>query len=313
MRKEEFQFLSKDTKTKIHGVRYLPDDEACIGVIQLVHGMQEYIERYEGFAEFLTGKGFLVVGHDHLGHGHSVLDEQHLGYFCKPKPSDVLVADMYQLTCITKNSYPNLPYVIFGHSMGSYLLRKFLTKHGESVDAAILCGTGYVPTVTCNLGLAVVALIATFRGWHYRSQFVKNSTFSGEYKKYNMDGSDPANSWLSKNTESVKRYYKDRFCTFDFTLNGYWGLFTTVKYDNQDKYIQQIPKDLPIFFISGADDPVGGCGVGVRRIYDQFLKNGIKDVSIKLYENDRHEILNEPDHETIYADIWNWIKEKRFK
>ena len=306
MIREDFHFLSKDAKTKIHGVRWMPEDGAVHGVIQLVHGMQEYIGRYEELAEFLTGQGFLVVGHDHLGHGQSVRDSQHLGYFCKPRPSDVLVADIHQVTAITKRVYPGLPYFIFGHSMGSYLLRKYLTIYSNDVDGAIICGTGSVPDAACYAGTAACAFIAMFRGWHYRSSFVKKAAFGKPYAKFCMDGSVPENSWLCRDTERVKKYYSDPLCTVDFTLNGFYGLFSTVSYDNQEKYVKQVRTDLPIFIISGSEDPVGDAGIGVKRVYRQYKKAGLKDVTMKLYEGDRHELVNEPDRENVYADIWEW-------
>ena len=310
MMREDFHFLSKDEKTKIHGVRWIPEDGAVHGVIQLVHGMNEYIGRYDEFARFLTGHGFLVVGHDHLGHGESVRDQRYMGYFCKPKPSDVLVADIHQVTAISKRSYPGLPYFIFGHSMGSYLLRKYLTVYSNDVDGAIICGTGSVPDIVCHAGMALCALIATFRGWHYRSSLVTKAAFGKPYAKFCMDGSVPENSWLCKDVERVKKYYNDPLSSFQFTLNGYWGLFSTVSYDNQEKYIKQIRTDLPLFLISGAEDPVGDGGIGVKRVYQQYKKAGLEDVTMKLYEGDRHELINELDRETVYADVWEWISSR---
>ena len=307
MIREDFHFLSKDAKTKMHGVRWLPDDGAVNGVIQLVHGMQEYIGRYEELAEFLTGQGFLVVGHDHLGHGQSVRDKNHLGYFCKPRPSEVLVEDMHQVTAMTRRSYPGLPYFIFGHSMGSYLLRKYLTVYSADVDGAILCGTGSVPDLYCYAGIALCALIAMFRGWHYRSSLVRKIAFGKPYAKFCMDGTVPEKSWLCNDAERVKKYYSDPQCTFDFTLNGFYGLFSTVSYDNQEKYIRQVRTDLPIFLISGSEDPVGDAGVGVKRVYRQYKKAGLRDVTMKLYEGDRHELINEPDRANVFADLWEWV------
>jgi alpha-beta hydrolase superfamily lysophospholipase len=307
MTKTEFHFLSKDGKTKIHGRRWLPDDGVVYGVVQLVHGMQEYIDRYDEFAGFLTGHGLLVVGHDHLGHGSSVRDEKHLGYFCKKHPSDVLVDDMHQLTRITKNEYPNLPYVIFGHSMGSYLLRKYLSRYSGDVDGAILCGTGSVPDSTCLFGMAVCQVLAAFRGWHYRSEFVRKATFGKAYAMYDMDGTHPENSWISRNVESVKAYYADSLCSFRFTLNGYYGLFSTVRYDNQPRCLAGTRKDLPIYIISGSEDSVGDHGAGVKRVYRQYKKAGFENVTMKLYEGARHELINETNRAEVYADIWSWL------
>lgn len=307
MIREEFHFLSKDTKTKIRGVRWMPEDGVIHGVVQLVHGMTEHMDRYDEFARFLTEQGWLVVGHDHLGHGYSVRNERCRGYFCKSKPSDVLVADIHQVTSITKGGYPDLPYFIFGHSMGSYLLRKYLTIYSADVDGAIICGTGSVPDTACYAGMALCGLIATFRGWHYRSSLIQKLSFGGPYKKFCTDGSDPENSWLSKNTENILQFYEDPLCKFSFTLNGFYGLFSTVSYNNQEKYIKQIRADLPMFLISGSDDPVGDAGLGVKRVYQRYKKAGLKDVTMKLYEGDRHELVNELDRETVYADVWEWI------
>jgi alpha-beta hydrolase superfamily lysophospholipase len=268
--------------------------------------MQEYIGRYEEFARFLTEHGLLVVGHDHLGHGQSVRSERELGYFCRKHPSDVLVEDMHQLTLITKNEYPDLPYVIFGHSMGSYLLRKYLTKYSGDVDGAIICGTGRVADFTCLYGMAACRVLAAFRGWHYRSEFVRKGTFGKSYAMYDMDGTHPENSWLSRSVEHVKRYSADKLCTYGFTLNGYYGLFSTVYYDNRDQYVAQIRKDLPIYIISGAADPVGDHGIGVKRVYRQYKKAGLENVTMKLYEGARHELINETNRAEVYADIWEW-------
>ena len=214
---------------------------------------------------------------------------------------------MHQVTAITKRSYPGLPYFIFGHSMGSYLLRKYLTVYSDDVDGAIICGTGSVPDASCYAGMAVCAFIAGFRGWHYRSSLVQKAAFGKSYAKFCMDGSVPENSWLCKDVARVKKYYSDPQCTFDFTLNGYWGLFSTVAYDNQEKYVKQVRPDLPLFLISGSEDPVGDGGIGVKRVYQQYKKAGLKDVTLKLYEGDRHELINEPDRETVFADVWEWI------
>ncbi len=303
MIREEFHFLSKDAKTKIHGVRWIPESEQIQGVIQLVHGMQEHIGRYEELAEFMASQGWLVVGHDHLGHGTSVRDHEHLGYFCKSKASDVLVADIYQVTAITKGMYADLPYVIFGHSMGSYLVRKYLTIYSEEIDGAVICGTGYVPTELCRMGMCVCALLATFRGWHYRSKMVSKFTFGKPYRKFCMDDSEPENSWLCTDTERVKKFYADPLCNAPFTLNAFYGLFSTVAYNNEESRIAQIRKDLPMRIISGSQDPVGDAGVGVKRVYQRYKKAGLDNVTMKLYEGDRHELVNEPDRMDVFEDV----------
>jgi len=310
---ETFQFLSKDGKTKIHAVKWLPANRKVRAVMQISHGMVEYIERYNEFAVYMAKRGFLVVGHDHLGHGASVSEESEWGYFTEKKPSETVVADIFQVTRIIRSQYPDCPYFILGHSMGSFLLRRYLTLHSEEVTGAIICGTGSQPDVATCFGMFACGLIRTFRGGHYRSSFLTNAAFGKSYAQFDKTGAEPARSWLSKNEESVRAYYNDPRCTFIFTVNGYYGLFSTVRYANQMKYIRRIRKNLPVFFIAGKEDPVGNFGEGVKKAYAQYRQAGIRDVKMKLYENDRHEILQETDREQVFEDIYQWCKKRMQK
>lgn len=308
--RETFQFLSKDGRTKIHAVRWLPENGRVRAVMQLAHGMVEYIERYDEFARYLAKRGFLVVGHDHLGHGASVREESDWGYFSHKNPSETVVADMYQVTRMMRNQYPDCPFFILGHSMGSFLLRRYLTLHSEDVTGAVICGTGSQPDLLTGFGMFVCRLIGLFHGGHYRSSFITETSFGKQYAEFDMTGADPSRSWLSKNEESVRAYYNDPRCTFQFTLNGYYGLFSTIRYANQMKHILSIRKNLPVFFISGQDDPVGGFGEGVKKAYTQYRQAGLRDVKMKLYPNDRHEILQETDREQVFEDIYQWCKKQ---
>lgn len=313
VKKETFRFLSKDGKTKIHAVKWMPEDGKVRAVMQLSHGMVEYIERYDEFACYLARRGFLVVGHDHLGHGESVTDESEWGYFTAKKPAETVVADIYQVTRIIRSQYPDCPYFIFGHSMGSFLLRRYLTRYSEDVTGAVICGTGSQPDAATCFGMLVCRLIGLVRGGHYRSAFITNVSFGKPYADFDKTGADPSKSWLSKNEESVRAYYDDPRCTFVFTVNGYYGLFSTVRYVNQMKHIRKIRKNLPVFFIAGEDDPVGNFGEGVKKAYAQYRQAGIRDVKMKLYQNDRHEILQETDREQVFEDVYQWCKKRMQK
>lgn len=308
MKKEEFQFLSCDKKNNIHAVRWMPEDGEIRAVLQITHGMQEYIERYEGFAQFLTEQGFLVVGHDHLGHGQSVETEDDWGYIQEKHGSDLLVADMHKLRRIVQKKHKDKPYFMLGHSMGSYMLRKYLTVHGDHLTGAIIMGTGSISAGVVKTAMALSKSIAAVKGWRYRSDLVKDLSFGGPYKRYSLDGSVPENSWLTKDTEIVNRYYADPRCTFVFTLAAYKCLFEAVYYDGKIEHMKKIPRDLPLYIVSGEDDPVGDMGKGVKKVYSQLREVGIRDVSCKLYKNDRHEILNEKDKETVYQDILTWCE-----
>lgn len=308
MAKEEvFSFQSNDGKTKIHAIRWIPEDGNFRAILQITHGMIEYIERYRPFAEYLTGQGFLVVGHDHLGHGESVASQGDWGYMADGSPSDVLVADMHSLRTLTEKEHSGVPYFMLGHSMGSYMLRKYLALHGEGLAGAIIMGTGAVPDGTTKLGMNVAKLQAKLFGWHHRAKFLQKLSYDKPYKQYDVTGKDKNNSWLTKNTAIVEQYYSDPKCTYVFTLNGYMGLFEAVLFSNQQENVEKIPKQLPVFFVSGADDPVGNLGKGVKLVYDKFEAAGMEDITWKLYETDRHEILNETDQEVVYSDILAWM------
>ncbi len=311
---ENYSFQSSDKDaTKIHGVKWMPDNGEMKAVIQLNHGMIEYIERYAEFAEYLTQRGFVVMGHDHIGHGESVRNQEDWGIMHTDTPSDTLVEDMFTNFRIIRGQYPDKPFFILGHSMGSYLLRKFLSVKAdqlEGVNGAIVMGTGTVDDGAIKAGMAVCKLIACFRGWDYKSNFVAGLMFDKNYKKFDVTGANKENSWLSKNVESVTKYYNDPKDTFAFSLNGYRVLLEATSYDNKMENIAKMRKEMPILFVSGEDDPVGGLGEGVKIACNKFIEAGISDVSMKLYKDDRHEILNELDRQTVYADIYQWMSER---
>lgn len=312
MAEQVYKFDSADGVSKIHCVKWTPEGEP-VAVLQIVHGMVEYIERYRPFAEYLNRQGFVVVGHDHIGHGESVANEDEWGIMHAKHPSDIMVEDIYSHYKMTKEDYPRIPYFIMGHSMGSYMTRKCLcvkAKEMDGLSGAVIMGTGTEAPATINAGLAVINFLAFFRSDNYRSTFVRDMTYSAPYKQYDCTGATPDNSWLTKDTEIVKKYYSDPKCTYVFSLGAYRGLVESTKYDNKAENIAKMKKDLPVFFVSGAADPVGNMGKGVQEAYDKFQAAGMKDLSIKLYEGDRHEILNELDRETVYKDIYDWMKSK---
>lgn len=307
MTKEEvFSFPSADGRTTVHAVRWTPEDGKYRAVLQITHGMVEYIERYRAFAEFLNDNGFLVVGHDHIGHGESVVSKDEWGFFAE-HPSDTVVADMHTLREITRKEHPGVPYFMLGHSMGSYMLRKYLAIHGEGLTGAIIMGTGCIPDNTTKLAMFIAKLQAAFFGWHHRSKLLQKLSYDKYYHQFDLTGKDASNSWLTKDEEIVKTYYADPKCTFVFTVNAYMGLFEAVLFDNQQENIEAVPKSLPLFFVSGAMDPVGGCGSGVKKVYNKFDAAAKEDITWKLYDNDRHEILNETDRDVVYHDILAWM------
>lgn len=310
-KKEIFTFLSNDKKTKLHGVKWIPESGEYGAILQIVHGMIEYVERYDEFASYMAERGYLVVGHDHLGHGESVASTEDWGYIAEKNGDQLMVDDMHKLRVMTQKENSGIPYFILGHSMGSYLLRKYLTQHGEGLSGALIVGTGSVPDIVTKAGLMVTGLIARLKGWRFRSKLVEKLSFSGAYQKFSMDGTDLKNNWLTKDLEIAAKYYKEPRCTFRFTLNGYDMLMRVIRYDNQPENTARIPKDLPLILLSGADDPVGNMSKGVLLVKRQLEEAGIRDISCKLYEDDRHEILNETDRDAVYRDILKWCESRR--
>lgn len=302
-----FTFLSNDGKTAVHAVKWTPDSGEYKAILQITHGMVEFIERYQTFAEFLTANEYMVVGHDHIGHGQSVASQEDWGYFCEGNPSDTLVADMHKLRTLVQEENPGVPYFMLGHSMGSFMLRKYLAFHNEDLRGAIIMGTGFIPANMTNLALKLTGVVTKLRGSRHRSKLIQSLAFGADYKGFDMTGEHPENSWLTKDVDIVNQYYNEPRCTYMFTVNGYKGLFEAVNFSCNPENAALIPKKLPLFIVSGDRDPVGGLGKGVKDVYDMYKDTGSLDLTYKLYENDRHEILNEIDKEVVFDDLLAWM------
>lgn len=309
MVKEEFYYDSRDGKSRLHAVRYTPDDTNNIRcIVQIVHGMAEYIERYEEFARFMTDRGFVVVGEDHLGHGKSVGKDGKYGYFCEQDPATVVVRDVHRLKKATAARYPGVPYVIMGHSMGSFIARNYLCHYGAGIDGTVIMGTGMQPQAVLALSKLVAALAEKIIGSEKEAKLLDKLAF-GSYNRRIADPGTPFD-WLSRDRERVKQYLDDPLCGFVFTVNGFQTLFELISRLYRAGNLERIPKELPVFFVSGDADPVGGYGKGVKKAYRSLRSAGLRDIRIKLYKGGRHELLNETNRQEVTLDIYNWIGKK---
>jgi len=298
--------MSHDGMTPLHVIVWQPDGEikACV---QLVHGMVEYIDRYDAFASFLASNGIAVIGHDHLGHGQSVLSPEKLGFFATENGDEILIEDMKQITMEALNRFPGVPNFILGHSMGSFLTRSYLTKYSHYVKGAVLMGTGFVPPALAGTGKRLAKATVSLRGPMHRSKFLTNLALGSYNKPFAPNRTDV--DWLSRNTENVDKYVADPLCGYMFTASAYVDFFTVLKKLADQVDFDHIRKDLPVLIISGELDPVGGKEACPK--VEQSLKAlGLKDVSMILYPEDRHEILNETDREKVFSDLLNWFRSK---
>lgn len=286
---------------------YTPEREITPkAILQIAHGMCEYIERYEDFAEFLTSNGIVVCGHDHLGHGKTASTLDDLGYFGERDGDKHLVQDLHIMYEIMRQKYRRLPYILLGHSMGSFITRLYMTSsnYGNEIDGVILCGTSGTD-MPVRAGLILASLISAFKGKMYRSKILRNLTF----KNYNQRFANEKDefSWLTKDGDIRTKYTNDDHCNFMFTTYGYRDLFKILQKISKDDWATDIPLSLPVMFISGEEDPVGNYSEGVKAVYNRLLDVELNDVTMKLYKNDRHEILNETDKQVVYNDILEFI------
>ena len=306
MTKEDFSLPSTDGQHKLHVVRWLPDGRPTL-VLQVVHGMVEHIGRYDAFARAMNERGIAVIGHDHLGHGLTAENDDELGYIGSGNTSDRLVEDMWAVTQYIREQYPHLPNCIMGHSMGSFLTRKYLTKRSGDVAAAIIMGTGFTPGAVASTALTMTNIIGKRKGEHHRSATLTKMAL-GPYSKAFSEPDSPA-AWLTKDPEIVRIHDADKYATFVFTVNAYRALFSTLRELASWKDFKNVRRDLPVLICSGEDDPVGNYGKGPKKVYEGYLERGMKRVTLKLYPGDRHEIINELDRERVCADISDFLLE----
>ncbi len=301
--REEFYVDSTDGRHMIHGYRWFDPDRKWKGVLQLVHGMMEHIGRYQEFAEYMAENGYYVIGHDHLGHGYSVSDVEELGCVSKEGARQWL-KDIEIVHRMGRACAPGLPYIILGHSMGSFLVRRYLIYAGKRVDGAVIMGTGQQNRLTLKIGLGAVALEGLRVGDRGCSTLLDNMACSGYAKKYPDNAKN--GSWVSRDPQTAIRSAQDNRMNFRFTVNAYRALFQTIEEIVDPRRVARMPKELPLLVLSGGDDLVGACGKGIRR-FERMLKTvGMKKVTCVLYPKNRHELLNELDKELVYQDIRQW-------
>lgn len=294
---------SSDGKHTLAGIAYIPSGEVK-GLFHIVHGMTEHIGRYEPLMSAAAERGYVCFGYDNLGHGKTADNDSELGFIAHKNGWQYLVDDTFYFQQYMQKLYPDKPLYIFGHSMGSFIVRVAALKYGNTYKKLIICGTGG-PNPASDLGILIINIIKVLKGEKYISVLVDKIAFGAYNKRF--DKSSKYN-WLTKDTEIIKKYSADKFCTFKFTVSAMKDLVLLQKKANVKDWFENIRKNLPILLISGSDDPVGNYGKGVNEVYKKLKNSDVKNVSIKLYENCRHEILNDTCKAQVTEDIFEFLE-----
>ena len=289
---------------RIHGCRWTPEGEPR-AVLQLVHGIAERVERYDDFANYLNSLGYLVVAEDHMGHGASIGQEGIQGYF--HGGWFAAVDDTCQLMKDTMAENPGLPYVLFGHSMGSFMARTILAKYPDSgITAAVICGTAWQPTFAMPALLKVLEGVCKKSGETQPNEKLDSLIFGGYTK--GIENPRTPKDWLTRDEAVVDAYVADPLCGFVATTGLLRDMMTGIYYIQQKKNLKNMKSHLPVLFVAGGEDPVGSNGKGVEQAAAAFKKAGMVNVACKIYPGCRHEILNELNKAEVYGDISKWLE-----
>ena len=301
----DFTFPSADGVHAIHCRQWLPEGDVRMAV-QLVHGVAEHIRRYDAFATYLAQHGIAVTGDDHLGHGESIRDDTELGWFGEKDGWKYLVEDEKTLCDLLKEQFPAVPLVLFGHSMGSFIARTYLGSHPGDHDGCVLSGTGAQPAAVCAAGKLLAGREIKSKGSKYRSPMLQKMAFGGYLK--GIENPIGANDWICRDEAVIRAYDADPLCGFTATAGLMRDMMEGLAIIGRADHMALMDKSMPVLFIAGSADPVGAWGKGVEKVAAAFQKAGMEDVTVKLYPGCRHEVLNELDKDTVWADVLAWLE-----
>ncbi|MCD8146746.1 MAG: alpha/beta hydrolase [Clostridiales bacterium] len=305
MNKKELSYRSADGKTPIHAVIWSPEGPP-VGILQISHGITEHIGRYEELAAACTDQGLLVCGNDHIGHGLSLSPDRPIRTYFGPKGSwDFLVKDTWALNRRIREQYPALPLCLLGFSLGSFVVRDFLTRYPSDADAAILIGTGQQSAAALAIARFVANREAAKHGYDVSTERITQLTYDTYNKKFAPNQSKF--DWLLADEQAREGFLQDELRGEDFTVGAFRELLSGMQRCIDPKQVRRMNPELPILLLSGADDPVGDFGKGVARTQRFLARQGVRRVSVRLYPGLRHDVLHEAQREEIYRYLIDWI------
>ena len=282
-----------------------PETIVPIGVIQFVHGMCEHKGRYKETIDFFVNHGFICAISDLRGHGDNIETTEDFGYFGKNGNLN-FIADIHKITKYLKKSYPNLPYILIGHSMGSLIVRNYIKKYDDKLDGLLIIGS---PSNTKPKSLAklIIKILTLIHGERYRSDFINKLVLGAFSARYIHEGSSEA--WLAKDKTVWEKFHQDEKCGFVFTLNGFDCLMSLMitAYSKRNWTIKN--PSLPITFLSGEEDACMINKTSFVQAVNLMKDVGYQSVTYTLYEDRRHEILNDNGKQEVYQDIVNMINQ----
>ena len=306
MREREFYLPSSDGMHQLRCMEWIPDG-TIKAVLQITHGMVEHIERYREFCVWMAERGIVVIGHDHLGHGKTVSNREEFGYFGSKEGMTHVVKDIRRVTVYSKKKYPDQKLILLGHSMGSFLARKYLSVYKDGPDGFILMGTGAPPEALVSAGSLLAGSMRKLKGEMYRSPLLYKLSL-GNYNTKFKPVKTPYD-WLTRDESLSKDFGEDESCQFIFTTAAYQDFFRLILNVAKEEMAGHARTNAPILIISGDNDPVGDNGKGVRKVYERLHKAGVDHLEMVLYEGARHEILHEINRQEVFEDLYEWIAE----
>lgn len=302
-----FTFKSSD-QTEVFVYKWTRKDQEAKGVVQISHGMAETAERYKRFAKILTAHGFIVYANDHRGHGQTAESIESLGYLGERDGFKLLIEDIAKLTEIIREEHPSLPIYLFSHSMGSFAAQRYIMDYQGKIDGLILSGSNGEQGLILKAGQGLAKIERLIRGKKAKSKMMNTLTF-GLYNK-SFHPQTTGSEWLTRDEEELAKYIRNPYCGTIFPTSFYDEFLGTLKYIEDKENFEKIPKKLPIYIISGSQDPVGDFGKGVKNLEERYKGQGVEDLEMKLYDGARHELLNETNRDQVTQDVLNWLEER---